>query len=125
MINPHIVRKPSNPSAAPPEAGMHWINTLTNEEFFSVGTSDISDWIPRRRSGFILYTVIVTQQNLDDKSLTLPHTPISPESVSITFVNGTSQVNGIDYTVSGNVVSWDGMGLDNFIELNDVLIVQH
>jgi hypothetical protein len=125
MINPHIVRKPSNPSAAPPEAGMHWINTLTNEEFFSVGTSSVTDWIPRRRSGFILYTVVITQQNLNDKSLTLPHTPISSESVSISFVNGTSQVNGIDYEVSGNVVSWEDMGLDNFIELNDVLIVQH
>jgi hypothetical protein len=125
MINPHIVRKPSNPNAAPPEAGMHWINTVTNEEFFSVGVSAVSDWIPRRRSGFILYTVIVTQQNINDKSLTLPHIPISAESVSITFVNGTSQVNGVDYVVSGSVVSWEDMGLDNFIELNDVLIVQH
>lgn len=47
MNNPHIVRKTVSPSSAPPEAGIHWINTLTNEEYFSVGTSSVNDWIKR------------------------------------------------------------------------------
>ena len=51
MNNPHIVRKSSSPIAAPPEAGIHWINIVTNEEFFSVGTSSLLDWLPRPRVG--------------------------------------------------------------------------
>jgi len=47
MINPHIVRKTTSPTAAPPEAGIHWINTVTNQEYFSVGTSSVSDWVLR------------------------------------------------------------------------------
>lgn len=47
MQNPHIVRKLTNPVSAPPEAGIHWINTITNNEFFSVGTTSLSDWVPR------------------------------------------------------------------------------
>lgn len=47
MQNPHIVRKTTSPTSAPPEAGIHWINTATNEEYFSVGTSSVNDWIRR------------------------------------------------------------------------------
>lgn len=47
MLNPHIVRKTVDPTTAPPEAGIHWINTVTNQEFFSVGTSSVVDWIAR------------------------------------------------------------------------------
>jgi hypothetical protein len=47
MINPHIIRKTVDPSVAPPEAGIHWINTSTGAEFFSVGDSSVGDWIPR------------------------------------------------------------------------------
>jgi hypothetical protein len=43
----HIVRKTTDPASAPSEAGIHWINTTTGNEFFSVGTSTVNDWIPR------------------------------------------------------------------------------
>ena len=125
MINPHVIRKSSNPSSAPAEAGMHWINILTNEEFFSVGTSSIDDWIPRRRSGFRSYTITLTQQNIDNKYVELPYTPVLPNEVLVTPVGGLSQVNGVDYEVSGNILSWGGLGLDNFLEDTDVLIIQH
>lgn len=125
MISPHIIRKSSNPTAAPPEPGIHWINILTNEEFFSVGTHSISDWIPRRRSGFRSYTVELTQQNIINKYIILPNTPASPDEVAVKPVGGVEQVNGIDYRVVGNILSWNGLGLDNFLEEHDVLIVQH
>jgi hypothetical protein len=47
MLNPHIIRKTTDPTTAPPEAGIHWINTVTNKEFFSVGTSSLADWSER------------------------------------------------------------------------------
>ena len=51
MINPHIVRKSTSPISSPPEAGIHWINTATGEEYFSVGTSTINDWVIRKNNG--------------------------------------------------------------------------
>jgi hypothetical protein len=53
MNSPHIVRKITNPAAPPPEAGIHWINTVTGAEYFSVGTSSIQDWILRRNDEYM------------------------------------------------------------------------
>jgi hypothetical protein len=125
MISPHIVRRTVNPSSIPTEAGIHWINTATNEEFFSVGTSSVDDWIPRRRSGFRTYSITITPQHIADKQVVLPATPVLPDEVILDIVGGIKQVNGIDFQVSGNVLSWGGLGLDNFLEVNDVLIIQH
>jgi hypothetical protein len=47
MNYPHIIRKDTDPTLAPPEAGIHWINTTSGTEFFSVGTSTVDDWIAR------------------------------------------------------------------------------
>jgi hypothetical protein len=44
MISPHIYRTNVDPTLAPVEAGIHWINTLTGIAFFSVGTSSVLDW---------------------------------------------------------------------------------
>ena len=125
MLSPHVVRKTTNPNSAPPEAGIHWINVLTNEEFFSVGVSSIDDWIPRRRTGFRLYTITVTAQNFNDKFLVLPYTPVLPDEVIVVPAGGIQQLNGIDYEVTGNILSWASLGLDGFIDIDDVLIVQH
>jgi len=125
MISPHVIRKTTNPTSAPPEPGIHWINVVTNEEFFSVGTSSIDDWIPRRRTGFRLYTITLTPQNISDKFAILPYTPVLPDEVIVVPAGGIQQLNGIDFEVSGNVLSWGTLGLDGFLEVNDVLIVQH
>ena len=125
MISPHIVRKNSNPSSPPAEAGIHWINTVTNEEFFSVGTTSINDWIPRRRSGFICYFIVLTSADINNKYIILPLTPVDSNNVIVTPVGGITQLNGIDYDVNSNIISWDLLGLDGFLEENDVLIIQH
>lgn len=125
MISPHIIRKEFNPTGPPPEAGIHWINILTNEEFFSVGSSSINDWIVRRRSGFITYKITLTQTDIDNKFTTLPYTPVDNSNVLVTPVGGILQLNGEDYQVIGDILSWDSLGLDGFLEENDVLVVQH
>jgi hypothetical protein len=51
MESPHIVRKTTDPVSAPPETGIHWINTSTGDEFFSVGTSVVGDWSLRNSGG--------------------------------------------------------------------------
>lgn len=78
MINPHIVRKTTNPTSAPPEAGIHWINTVTNEEYFSVGTSSINDWLKR---GTINYADALQTTCYNNTGVTIP-------AFSVVYING-------------------------------------
>lgn len=66
----------------------------------------------------------LTQENIDSKSAQLTATPINPEFTQLTVIGGSNQLYGIDFTVSGNSVSWDGLGLDNFVDVGDILVIQ-
>ena len=122
MLNPHIVRKNTSPTTPPPEAGVHWINLITNEEYFSVGTSSTSDWIKRVGAPKRM-EVVISQPMLDNKKISLPYSHPSPELVALTFINGIEQLNGTDFSVVGADVVWDGLGLDGFIELGDIVVI--
>lgn len=76
-------------------------------------------------AGSIIEIVTLTQDDIDAKQVTLNTTPLSPSTVIVTPEGGIPQINGIDYTIAGNILSWDGLGLDGFLEVNEVLIVQH
>ena len=70
--------------------------------------------------------IIVTQQMIDDKGLSLLLTPLNPSAVMLSFVGGVGdQDNGEDFSVSGDFVGWDGLGLDGFIEVGDVLKIRY
>jgi hypothetical protein len=126
MNSPHVIRKTTDPTLAPPEPGIHWINTTTNVEFFSVGTTSVTDWIPRSAfGGFRVHAVTLTSQNIADKFIVLPTTPLYPQNVVLVPMGGIQQLYGVDYEVIGNVVTWSSLGLDGFLEINDVLVIQH
>ena len=74
-------------------------------------------------SGFIYRRIELTSQNISDKFVTLPETPLVPNSVFLTIEGGIPQINGIDYIVTGNILSWDGLGLDEFLDDTDVLLL--
>jgi len=78
MNNPHIVRKTTSPTSAPPETGIHWINTATNEEFFSIGTVSVSDWI-RRGLSSSADSLVTTAYN--QTGATIP-------AFSVVYING-------------------------------------
>lgn len=42
---PHVVRKNSDPTEAPPKSGIHWVNETTKQWFFSVGNDSVDDWV--------------------------------------------------------------------------------
>ena len=70
--------------------------------------------------------ITVTQQMIDDKGVSLSITPLNPNSVSLSFVGGVGdQDNGEDFSVSGDFVGWNGLGLDGFIEVNDVIKIRY
>lgn len=121
MINPHIVRKSTSPVAAPPEAGIHWINIVTNEEFFSVGTTSVNDWV--KRINFADYNVEYFTVNLSQeiaKEIQLSGTPSYPTKTLLDIAEGGgTRIYSVDYTVTGDKLSWSGLRLDGLLESGD------
>lgn len=71
-------------------------------------------------------TFVLDATDLSNKFITLLSEPLFPNSVTLVPDGGIPQRNGIDFEVIGDQISWSGKGLDgNFLELNDVLIIQY
>lgn len=59
---------------------------------------------------FVMEQVTLTQTDIDNKYILLPDVPQS--DVALNGTNLTAQRPGHDFTVEGNKLRWDGMGLD-------------
>jgi hypothetical protein len=76
-------------------------------------------------SGFIVETIPLSMGDIENKFVTLIQTPLVPSAVVVNLEGGISQINGIDYTIDGNKISWNELGLDGFLDDTDVLIIQY
>lgn len=65
--------------------------------------------------------VEVTQAIIDAKSYTLPSRAYYPEQVTLDVIGGMYQINGIDFTVSEQTVSWEGSDLEAILEVGDYI----
>jgi hypothetical protein len=73
----------------------------------------------------------ITAQNILDKYILLTPTPSNSDNVTLEFVGGTEQENGVEFQVVGATLSWaidlpNGViGMEGFIAENDVIIVRY
>jgi hypothetical protein len=58
-----------------------------------------------------------------NKYVTLPTIPTSPINAQLTVLGGILQTYGLDFTISGNILSWSGTDLDGFLTVGDTLFV--
>lgn len=65
--------------------------------------------------------VEITQEILEAKSYTLPTRAYYPEQVTLDVIGGMYQINGIDFTVSEQIVSWEGTDLEAILEVGDYI----
>jgi hypothetical protein len=71
-------------------------------------------------------TVLITQEMVNNKRLNLEKDPLFSSKVTLDFIGGIPQLNGTDFEIIlGNVLSWEGKGLDNFIEKDDLIIITY
>jgi hypothetical protein len=63
--------------------------------------------------------IYITPAIIASKTIPLPISNIY--SVAINVVNGSSINNGLDFSVVGNLISWDGLGLDGVLAEGDML----
>lgn len=96
-----------------------------SKNYYGGNNSDIGGFPLGSGASGNIQKFTLTQQNIDNKKVTLSTEPFYPSSVTMTIVGGISQVNGIDFEVIGSDVSWDGLGLDNFLEVNEQIIIQY
>lgn len=61
----------------------------------------------------------MTQEILDAKSYTLPRRAFYPEQVTLDVIGGMYQINGIDFFVNAETVSWAGTDLEDILEIGD------
>jgi hypothetical protein len=57
------------------------------------------------------------------KQVSLAETPVG--SIALDVFKGTAQIQGTDFAVSGNVISWNGLPLESLLEIGDILRVQY
>ena len=83
--------------------------------------------IPRKRKGggrlVDRYTINSSQATA--KQVTLSEIPTDPNNVVVDCPNGPVQRINVDYIVTGQVVSWDGYGLETILENGDHLIITY
>lgn len=69
--------------------------------------------------------ITLTQENIDNKSITISRAPLSENFISVEIIGGITQLYGVDYEVAGTTLSWDGLGLDGFVEVGDIIVVNY
>lgn len=68
---------------------------------------------------------VITAADITSKQITLVPQPNDATAVTLEFLSGGGQENGVDFEVIGDSLSWDGLGLDGFIETEDIIIVRY
>lgn len=75
--------------------------------------------------------IVISAQNILDKYVTLSPPPSSPTNVTLEFLNGGGQENGVEFKVTGSTLSWaqdllNGVsGMEGFIAESDIIIVRY
>lgn len=98
---------------------------IDQKAFYGGDGSTQGGFLVGESSGFIVEKIQLTQDDINNKFVTLAQTPLVPSAVIVDIYGGISQLSGIDFEVIGNKISWNELGLDGFLDITDVLIVQY
>jgi hypothetical protein len=67
----------------------------------------------------------ISADDMTNKFFILNGIPTRPEVLLFLPEGGIPQFYGSEFTVNDNIVSWDGLGLDGFIEENEIIHVYY
>jgi hypothetical protein len=63
--------------------------------------------------------------DISNKYVTLTETPTAPSDVTLSIGTAPGQSYGVDYTVSGTILTWSGLGLDGVLSIGDILTINY
>lgn len=61
----------------------------------------------------------LTPLDISAKSLTLPNAPLATNTALIVPANGIPQLQGVDFSISGDILSWNGMPYEDVAQAGD------
>ena len=97
-----------------------------DQKAFYGGDGNTSGGFPiGANAGSIYQRIELTQEDINNKFVTLASTPLISSAVIVTPEGGIAQAYGIDFIVVGRQLRWNNLGLDNFLDESDVLLVQY
>ena len=65
--------------------------------------------------------VTISATNIANKFITLPSQPFNPLKVTVDVIGGPAQQQFVDYIINVNTLSWNAMGLETVLSVNDRL----
>lgn len=65
------------------------------------------------------HTVTVAEHTA--KQFTMTETPTDANNTLVDILQGSSQQYSVDFTIAGNVLNWNGLGMDGIINIGDVI----
>jgi hypothetical protein len=75
--------------------------------------------------GYDVLRKSLSQEEIDQKRIVLPDYQVDPGDVVLLVKGAPPQLYGIDYQVSGNELTWAGLGLDGELSAGDEVTVVH
>lgn len=69
--------------------------------------------------------IVVTAEHIFEKQFSLTYIPVNPSTVMFLPQGGIAQFLGEDFVIDDNILSWNELGLDGFIEENDIIHVYY
>ena len=100
----------------------------TDQKIFYGGDGNTTGGFPvgsNVQSSNVVQRIPLTEEDIDNAFVMLSITPQFPQAVRLSCEGGIEQVNGVDFEIIGSKLSWQGLGLDNFLDSTDVLVVQY
>jgi hypothetical protein len=84
------------------------------------------DFTPSGASGnqYHVNTFTLTPTDISNKYVTLTSVPTDVDKTALNVIGGDMQEYAVDFTVTGNQLSWSSLGLDGVLVSGDVLLVQ-
>jgi hypothetical protein len=82
-------------------------------------------WAPSSGGASTVELFTLTGTDITNGYVTLSTTPVTPNATILLVASGPNQFYGVDFTVSGNQLSWTGLALNGILASGDQLTVIH
>jgi hypothetical protein len=105
------IRLVSGAAAGTPPAGCIHIYSKGDKKLYYMDDTGTEYELGTVQNTAIVQVEYVTFDStaIANKQITLAYTPVEPTLVTWDIISGASQVYSVDYTITGNVLSWSGL----------------
>jgi hypothetical protein len=115
------IRLVSGPSAGTPPAGCIHIYSKDDKKLYykdDTGTEYLLGTTQDINASEVEYVTLNATQ-ITNAQITLANMPIDATKVTLDIISGSAQIYSVDYTVTGNVLSWSGKPPEAILEVGD------